>query len=721
MANKFDEIIYDIALNNSLAAPEKLKSILEEANSSGSALISLLVHKKFATEQEIMKLVAQRFNLDYINLRVVKIDKSVIDAVPYKFSWYYKFVPIKIENNTLTIAVSMPFDLKTQDELRLHFGFDIKMAIAAETDITETLKRLYGLGADTIEKMLSSPSGLEQIRESTVQDEVQDIEKLAEDASVIKLVNEIIFEAYKKRATDIHIEPYRGQLKLRYRIDGVLYDASVSPHTKRLILPILSRIKIMSNLNIVERRLPQDGRAIVKTQDQILDLRISFIPTPFGESVVIRILPTKMLFDLGKLGLSESDEKILEDLINKPHGIIFVTGPTGSGKTTTLYSCLSKINTRERKIITLEDPIEYEMPDIVQIQVMPEIGLTFARGLRSILRHDPDIIMVGEVRDLETAEIAIRVALTGHLIFSTLHTNDAASGVIRLIDIGVEPYLIASSVEAFIAQRLVRVLCPFCKKEDTRHMPEIRAQIIRSLKMNPGEPVKIYKSEGCEECNFTGFRGRTSIYEILLMNEKLREMTLKKLSSESIKNLAISSGMRTLRQDGWNKVIKGITTPEEIMNVTTEEKYEMQEKATDAGPQRVTFREQEEPKMAQDGQVYPNRRLFMRLDAKIPIQWKIIPKEKIPPERKPAVEFMTLTKNISAGGLFFIARELMPVSAIIELRIDLPDEEPIVCLARILRVEESEIEGKYKVAVCFLDLSGRDRSRINKFVVEQVS
>lgn len=363
---------------------------------------------------------------------------------PTRIAFYYNFFPLKIEGKTLTIAVSYLLDIKTQDEIRTHLGCNIKMMLASKEDISDALKRYYGLGADTLEK-ISPPQ-----REVSLKEEIEDIEESVEDASVIRLVNQILLDAYKRRATDIHIEPYRGEISIRYRIDGVLYDINVSSEIKRFILPIISRIKIMCNLNIVEKRLPQDGRPIVKTQEQTLDLRVSTLPTPYGESVVIRILPTKMLFSLEKLGLSERDLKILESLISKPHGIIFITGPTGSGKTTTLYACLSKLNTKHRKIITIEDPIEYELNGITQMQVMPEIGLDFARGLRSTLRHDPDIIMIGEVRGLETAEIAIRMALTGHLVFSTLHTNDAPSGITRLLDIGIEPYLVASSIEALL-------------------------------------------------------------------------------------------------------------------------------------------------------------------------------------------------------------------------------------------------------------------------------
>jgi len=466
----------------------------------------------------------------------------------------------------------------------------------------------------------------------------------------------------------------------------------------------------MSNLNIVERRLPQDGRAVVKVQSQQLDLRISTLPTPYGESVVIRILPTQMLFGLERLGLSKKDLKAFESMLQKPHGIILVTGPTGSGKTTTLYACLSRINTKERKIITIEDPIEYEMSGITQIQVMPEIGLDFARGLRSILRHDPDIIMVGEVRDLETAEIAIRVALTGHLVFSTLHTNDAASGITRLIDIGVEPYLVASSVEAFIAQRLIRLICPDCKCEDTTAPAELKAQIARELGLRSIEEVKIYRGKGCPACNFTGFFGRTAIYEVLLVDDEIKEMILKKVPSGQIKKFALSKGMRTLRQDGWHKTIAGFTTPEEVMKVTSlDEGVKGKEEAAYTAQAQ---RDESAFKPYEHG-----RRVYRRLANTVNLRYRIL--DQHTDERKLRYKFeqVTVTKDISAGGLLFVAQEPLAIGVILEVNIELPDgQQPIECLARVVRIEKEGEAQAYEVAVCLLDITGAQRTRLDKFV-----
>ncbi len=395
--------------------------------------------------------------------------------------------------------------------------------------------------------------------------------QMAEDASIIKFVNQIIHQAVVDRATDIHIEPFEDQLRVRYRIDGVLYDANVPSNIKYFHSAIVSRIKIMANLDIAERRLPQDGRILVRMGENDLDLRISILPTPYGETVDIRILTPGMLFSLSDLGLSGNDLKILEKLIKNPHGIMFVTGPTGSGKTTTLYACLSQINDSKKKIITIEDPIEYQVKGVTQLQVQPKIGFTFAQGLRSMLRHDPDVMMVGEVRDLETAEITIRVALTGHLVFSTLHTNDAAGGVARLLDIGIEPYLVASSVQCFIAQRLVRVVCSKCKYE-----VKLEPALIKQLQTEQEDDLaraKVYAGKGCEACKFTGYRGRSGIYEFLLVTDAIRDLILKHASASEIRKKAVLEGMHSLRQDGWEKVKKGTTTPFEVLRVTQQEEH----------------------------------------------------------------------------------------------------------------------------------------------------
>ncbi|MBP7216779.1 MAG: Flp pilus assembly complex ATPase component TadA [Candidatus Omnitrophica bacterium] len=699
MPKKIDILLSDALIEKNLLTLKDSDALLKEADSLGVSLQQLLLSRHFLPENDILKVLAEKLHLSCVDLKNTVSEKPALDKVPVKIASYYKFLPLRLKDRVLSIVVAAPLDIKTQDEIRTQLGLDIEMLLACSNDVHEALKKHYGLAADTLDQINAQSQGSGANVETVSYEKVEDIEKLAEDASVIKLVNQIILEAYRKRATDIHLEPYRGGVALRYRVDGVLYDANVALEIKNFLNAIISRIKIMSNLNIVERRLPQDGRAIVRVQDQVLDLRISTIPTPFGESVVVRILPTQMLFSLEKLGLAKKDLQIFEKLVLEPHGIIFVTGPTGSGKTTTLYACLNRINTKDRKIITIEDPIEYEMAGITQIQVQPEIGLDFARGLRSILRHDPDVIMVGEVRDLETAEIAIRVALTGHLVFSTLHTNDAPSGITRLLDIGVEPYLMASSVEAFIAQRLIRVLCPDCKQEDSDAPDELKQLIAIDLGVEKKD-VKIMRGKGCNNCNFTGFFGRTAIYEMLLIDDAIRDLILKKASSEQIKKLAVSKGMRTLRQDGWNKVLNGVTTPEEVMKVTSAEEI-----VGDAGvsaSSSVMPSPNNTPNPLQEAE----RRAFMRVSCVANLRYKIFNAQDNDARHKRAVEQFSVTKDISAGGIMFVASEPVAVGSIIELTIEVPDGgKPIETLAKVVRVDATAQTAVYNVAVCFLVLA----------------
>ncbi|MDP8297383.1 MAG: ATPase, T2SS/T4P/T4SS family [Candidatus Orphnella occulta] len=577
MAMKVGEML----VSKELITSEQLKLVLKEQHRTGDLLGQTLSRMGYMAEEKFLLVLSEQLNIPFIKIRDVDIDTSVIKKLPPKFAWHYKIIPISYADKKLTVATFDP--LGSLNDVKKFLGCEIVPVLATESDLTKAIEKYYGVGAETIEKIIASTP-----KESVVIDtnkEVTDIEKMAGDASVVKLVNQIIVEAYQKRATDIHIDLFRSRMSLRYRIDGILYEANTSEDMVRFFPAIISRIKIMSNLNIVERRMPQDGRAVVKIGDIELDLRISIIPTRYGEGLVIRILPTKMLFSLKGLGLQSTELKVLEDLIHKPHGIIFATGPTGSGKTTTLYACLNKIKSTENKIITLEDPIEYELEGITQIQVMPEIGLTFAQGLRSVLRHDPDIMMVGEVRDFETAELAIRIALTGHLIFSTVHTNDAAGGVTRLLDMGVEPFLITSSVRGFIAQRLLRVICPDCKEEDTTIGDDIKKQMLEEIaefrqfyRKSPEKyekfanlkesDIHFYRGRGCEACNSNGFRDRTAIYEILVVNKAIKDLIQKKVPTDTIREEAIKQGMKTLRLAGWERVIEGITTPAEVIRIT---------------------------------------------------------------------------------------------------------------------------------------------------------
>ncbi|MBI5872837.1 MAG: Flp pilus assembly complex ATPase component TadA [Candidatus Omnitrophica bacterium] len=547
----------------------QLDMALREHDRTGELLGKALVRMGFISEDQLLMTLAEQLSIQFIpKLKDKVISDDVIRAVPARFVWHYKFMPIALKGNLLTIAISNPLDIWPTEDIKFHLGFEVEVVLAVESEIMAAVKTYYGLGAAIVEGILDKKEeGVSRRAEEGVT-VLESPEKMAQDASVIKLVNQLLAEAIQSRATDIHIEPYRDRVKVRYRIDGILYDVPVPETIKQLHPAIVSRIKIISNMDIVERRLPQDGRAKVKLGEIDVDLRISVIPTLYGENMVIRILPTQMIFNIGDLGLSPGDLLMVDDLLEKPHGIIFLTGPTGSGKTTTLYSFLSKLNKPDVKIITIEDPIEYDLTGITQVQVNPKIGLTFASALRNLLRHDPDIMMVGEVRDLETGELAIRTALTGHLVFSTLHTNDAASAVTRLVDMGIEPYLVASSVQAFIAQRLVRTICTECKEsvplKDIYKEKEATKDAMEMIE----KPTHVFRGKGCEACKFTGYKGRIAIYEILLINEAIRQLVLDKASASQIKKKAIESGLRTLLREGWQKIREGVTTPEEVMRVT---------------------------------------------------------------------------------------------------------------------------------------------------------
>jgi len=558
-------LLGEMLISKGLISRRELDLGLKEHQRSGQFLGITLVKLGIIKEDELYPILSEQLDIPYVKIKEISIDAKALEKVPAKFACHYKLMPVKFEKDILTVALSDPLDVRTIDDLRLLLGCEVAGVLATESDIGEAIRKYYGIGAETIEEIINTGEMAGEIKLTV--SKTEDIEGLAEDASIIKFVNQILVQAVKDSSTDIHIEPYEDELKIRYRVDGILYDIPIPQNIKYFQSAIVSRIKIMAGLDIAERRLPQDGRIKIRVGGEELDLRISILPTQFGESVDIRLLSGKMLYSLENLGLSLSNLEMLEKLIRKPHGIIFVTGPTGSGKTTTLYSCLSKINSKDKKIITIEDPIEYQLKGVTQIQIHPRIGLSFATGLRSMLRHDPDIMMVGEVRDFETAEITIRVALTGHLVFSTLHTNDACGGITRLLDMGIEPYLVASPVECFIAQRLVRIICPHCKVEKKPDRETLREFGIE----NNLNDIAIYEGKGCESCKFTGYKGRTAIYEFLLMTEEIRGLLLQRASSDQIKKKALEQGMHTLRMDGWEKVKKGITTINEVIRVSEED------------------------------------------------------------------------------------------------------------------------------------------------------
>ncbi len=560
-------LIGDILVKKGIITPEQLEKGLEEQEKTGAFICTSLVKLDFAAEDQVFKALSGKLNIPYVKLKEIHIDPLVVQKVPAKFASHYKIIPLEFKDNSLVIAMADPLDVRILDDIRLLLGLEVKGVLASELEIQESIRKYYGVGAETLEGIISQQDARQELRMD--REKAEDLDGLAEDASIVKFVNQILSEAVRERATDIHLEPFQDELRTRFRIDGILYDINIPEAIKYFHPAIVSRIKIMGHLNIAERRLPQDGRIKIKVNEQELDLRISTLPTAFGEAMHLRILSSQEFLELGKLGLCLQDLKILETVIKKPHGIIFVTGPTGSGKSTTLYAALAHINSAAVKIITVEDPIEYQLKGINQIQVAPKIGLSFATGLRHMLRHDPDVMMVGEVRDFETAEIAIRAALTGHLVFSTLHTNDAAGAITRLLDMGIEPFLVASSLECLIAQRLVRVICPKCKVA-VKPAQKIFEEMLKNIEFDPLKQ-KIYEGKGCEDCRFTGYRGRTGIHEVLVVNQPIRELILNHAFSQQIKRKAISQGMRTLRYSGLQKVLSGITTYTEVVRVTQQE------------------------------------------------------------------------------------------------------------------------------------------------------
>ncbi len=474
---------------------------------------------------------------------------------------HYNVVPLYLEDGALAVAMEEPAEVDILDELRLALQRPVRGQRASSESIAEAIRAHYGVGAETLEKLVDTREV-----EAPADTEEQSIDDMAADASIISFVNQLIVDAYNSRATDIHLEPFERKLRVRYRIDGILFDAHIPEAIRHFREAIASRLKIMANLDIAERRLPQDGRIRVRIGTRDFDLRVSVIPIAHGESLNIRILQrSNVLLGIDAVGFSSGNLTRFLPLLKKPHGIVLLTGPTGSGKTTTLYACLSRINKTERKIITIEDPIEYQIEGICQMQARPGIGFSFASGLRSMLRHDPDVMLVGEIRDFETAELAIRCALTGHLVFSTLHTNDAPGAMPRLLDIGIEPYLLASSVEAVVAQRLVRNVCPHCA-EDYQPEPEALAEAGA-----PPGATGFRRGGGCESCRNSGLLDRSAIHELLLMDDDVRHLVMERASGAAIKNLALEKGLETLRADGCRKAQEGITTLDEVLRVTQDD------------------------------------------------------------------------------------------------------------------------------------------------------
>jgi type II secretory ATPase GspE/PulE/Tfp pilus assembly ATPase PilB-like protein len=543
---------------------EQIQAVRSEAAKQGISEHRCLYNMGFAEERNFLIAVAEKTGIEFLDISASEIESQVLQAVTAKIATHYDIIPVKMMDHTLWVATSDPFCHKIKDEIELVLdnGHKIEFVLSTSEAIKKISRKAYGMGAATVEQMTNTRDSTNDFSEKK---DLIDADK-SQDASVIKLVNQLLTDAINAGATDIHIEPYENDLRAKYRIDGILHDAGIPQNIKFFREGITSRIKIMSGLDIAEKRLPQDGRSQVNVSGQKYDLRVSILPTRYGEAVNIRILPqSRLVMDLASLGMAEREVNLLTQLITRPHGIVLVTGPTGSGKTTTLYTCMHMLKSTERKIITIEDPIEYEMPGIVQMQVHPTIDFTFARALRSMLRHDPDIMLVGEIRDLETAETAIRTALTGHLVFSTLHTNDAAGAITRLLDMGIEPFLAASSIDAIMAQRLVRVICPNCKEP---HKPEPEMMTVIKAMGHIDKVDTFFHGRGCSKCRFTGFQGRTAVTELLIMSDAIREMTVTRKHSNDIDSQARAEGMKSLFQNGINKVREGITTYQEIIRIT---------------------------------------------------------------------------------------------------------------------------------------------------------
>lgn len=562
----------EILVDNGVITPAQLEEGIEKQRHTREFLGRTLVSLGYATEQDIVNALGIQQGMEQVNLSQISIDTEVLNLITPDIAQFYNIIPIRKNDNILTIAMADPLAINTIDDLKVILGCEIEGAVSSQSEIASAIEKHYGYQGESASALIDELfADVEKVvDEATAQggrEEIADANNLislAHEAPVIKLINLVILQAVQSRASDLHFEPFEEDYQVRQRVDGVLYNISQPP--KHLSVAVSSRLKVMANLDIAEKRLPQDGRIQLSLGGKDIDLRISFLPTMFGESIVIRILDrSSTMIVLDELGLEKDISEKLLRIIRNPNGIILVTGPTGSGKTTTLYACLNERNDPRYKIITTEDPVEYQVNGIVQVNINDKVGLTFAKCLRSILRQDPDIVMVGEIRDLETASIAIEASLTGHLVFSTLHTNDAPSTVTRLIDMDVEPFLLTSTIEAIVAQRLVRKLCLFCREEYEPSDDELEAI---GISREQAKENKIYKANGCKQCQHIGYKGRTGIYELLTLNDELRDLMLARASTGELMKAARAGGMRTLREAGINKILAGITSIEEVLGET---------------------------------------------------------------------------------------------------------------------------------------------------------
>ena len=560
--------LLDTLYNRGLTTNKQKDRILKIQKDDGSKdLQKIIIDLDILKKDEMMLALAGEIGEKYVNLDNITIDPTIVVLIPEEMARRHQLIAIDKDEKKLTVAMANPLDVFAHDELKIRLGYDIDSVLSYGEDIDKALDEVFGV-TDEWDQVIGK---IENMQVTVLREEEKDAADISaitesEEAPVIALVNLIILRAVKERASDIHIEPFgEDTLRVRYRIDGILHDVMSLP--RKLQLAVVSRIKIMSDLDIAERRLPQDGRIQVNVGGRKINIRVSILPAVTGESAVLRILdPSSILLELDSLGFSPDILPNFLSLIKKPNGIILVTGPTGSGKSTTLYTTLNLLNSTEKKIMTIEDPVEYRLKGISQVQAKPKIGLTFAAGLRSFLRQDPDIMLVGEIRDKETAEIAVQAALTGHIVLSTLHTNDAPSSVIRLIDMGIEPFLISSSVIGIIAQRLVRRICPKCKKE-IKITPDLE-KILDEFEINSNE-ITLYKGEGCPYCKDTGYNGRVAIFELMVITENIRDLISQNFTTGKLREAAISEGMCQLREDGIKKVCEGITTIDEVLRVAS--------------------------------------------------------------------------------------------------------------------------------------------------------
>ncbi len=554
------DTLLKIARDSQCTDVNACQTVLQNATEDQRSLVRSVLDSKLVDETRFLRGISNWLEIPWWEKTLTSVPGQLREKVPARLALRYHVVPLQQDDSTIWLGLYDPFDLLARQTLAASLREKVRYTMSTRTLILQALRQGYGIGAETFEAILQGRTEEEVNTELKQETNVLDLDD--SEASVVKFVNQILREGLEQRATDIHVEPLSNDLRIRYRIDGVLHEVPVPANIRLLQASVISRLKVMAHLDIAERRLPQDGRINLELLGQPIDVRVATIPSVAGESVSLRLLGQER-FTFERLGLDAPSQQRIEHLLTLPNGIVLVTGPTGCGKSTSLYTFLSSLNTHERRIVTVEDPVEYQLPGVIQIAVKPEIDLTFANGLRSILRGDPNVIMVGEMRDRETAEIAIRGALTGHLVFSTLHTNDAIGGITRLLDMAIEPFLVANSVRAFIAQRLVRVLCPHCKKP-----AEFSTKYLKKVGFPLESAESVLAAVGCDACRTTGYQGRAAIYEICLVSARLQDLITQNKPASVLRTVAIEEGMVPLRQYGWNKVVAGLTTVEEVVRVT---------------------------------------------------------------------------------------------------------------------------------------------------------